>query len=61
MQDMPSSGAGSWNKFAGMDFKQMLQSARVFVSTGFTSRYPLSNPQRSQTRMGEGVKLSGNF
>ena len=24
--------AGSWNKFAGMDFKQMLQSARVFVS-----------------------------
>lgn len=29
--------AGSWNKFAGMDFKQMLQSARVFVRNSSVS------------------------
>ncbi|KAJ9104231.1 hypothetical protein QFC19_004048 [Naganishia cerealis] len=32
-QDVPPP-VGSWNKFAGMDFKQMLQSARVFTRMG---------------------------
>jgi hypothetical protein len=41
----PMAPAGSWNKFAGMDFKQMLQSARVFVSKFLRKRFFLFNSQ----------------
>ncbi|KAJ9096324.1 hypothetical protein QFC21_005144 [Naganishia friedmannii] len=39
-QDAPTPPAGSWNKFAGMDFKQMLQSARVFTRMGEGVKMP---------------------
>lgn len=62
-QEAPKPPAGSWNKFAGMDFKQMLQSARVFVRSSvlYVQKIRADLWLSSQTRMGEGVKMPTGF